>query len=131
MDDKSKQRSPFNNTNNLIRINDNGKISIGSVSYDIVSQKQELISAISQMRNVINANLLNENITSSENSVFSSAKQHFKFGNINSIELPNGIVFTKDDFLHKNPDGSYGTTWLGYMMRNNLLYTTAVGKSYK
>lgn len=131
MDDKSKQRSPFNNTNNLVRISDDGKISIGSVSYDIMSQKQELISVISQMRNVINAKLLNENITSSENSVFSSAKQHFKFGNINSIELPNGIVFTKDDFLHKNSDGSYGTTWLGYMMRNNLLYTTAVGKSYK
>jgi len=47
MDDKSKQRSPFNNTNNLVRISDDGKISIGSVSYDIMSQKQELISVIS------------------------------------------------------------------------------------
>ncbi len=131
IEDPSKKLYSVNNTNNLIRINDNGIISIGNVTYDIQSQKQDLIQAVSQMRNVVDNNVLNENITASNNSVFSTARQYLKNSGSDVIELPNGIVFTKEDFVHKNSDGSFGTTWLGYMLRNNLLYTTAIGKSYK
>lgn len=131
IEDPSKKLYSVNNTNNLIRINDNGVISIGNATYDIQSQKQALIQAVSQMRNVVDNNVLNENITTSDNSVFSTARQYLKSSGSDIVELPNGIVFTKEDFVHRNSDGSFGTTWLGYMLRNNLLYTTAIGRSYK
>jgi hypothetical protein len=54
----------------------------------------------------------------------------FKNTDADKIELPNGYVFYREDFTHKDADGTQGSTWLGYMLRNGILRTRAIGKSY-
>jgi hypothetical protein len=43
------------------------------------------------------------------------------------MQLTNGLVFSIEDFTHKNndPDAQDGSTWLGYMLRNGLLGSSA------
>jgi len=47
------------------------------------------------------------------------------------VILPNGLVLTRTDFTHQNSDGSYGSTWLGYLLRNSILGTRAINRRYK
>ena len=48
-------------------------------------------------------------------------------GSLQQVTLPNGLIINRSDFTHVNRDNSTGTTWLGYMFRNNMLVTKAVG----
>ena len=125
-----KKLSPYNNISNRIVLNTNGTIIIGKKTYDIQTQFDELVKVISKMSNNVNARLLNENLMSSNDVIFSSLRTTFKNTNASSITLPNGYVFTREDFTHQNNDGSKGSTWLGYMLRNNILQTRAIGRSY-
>lgn len=125
-----KKLSVYNNTNNRIVLNNNGIVEIGSKKYDISTQIKDLIKDVSVMSNNVDAKLLNENMSDSQNSVFYTAKQMFKNTDADKIELPNGYVFYREDFTHKNSDGTQGSTWLGYMLRNGILRTRAIGKSY-
>lgn len=125
-----KKLSPYNNISNRIVLNTNGTIIIGKKTYDIQTQLDELIKVVSKMSNNVNARLLNENLMSSNDVIFSSLRTTFKNTNASSITLPNGYVFTREDFTHQNNDGSKGSTWLGYMLRNNILQTRAIGRSY-
>lgn len=125
-----KKLSPYNNISNRIILNTNGTVVIGKKTYDIQTQLDELIKVVSKMSNNVNARLLNENLMSSNDVIFSSLRTTFKNTNASSITLPNGYVFTREDFTHQNNDGSKGSTWLGYMLRNNILQTRAIGRSY-
>lgn len=125
-----KKLSPYNNISNRIILNTNGTVVIGKKTYDIQTQFDELVKVVSKMSNNVNARLLNENLMSSNDVIFSSLRTTFKNTSANSITLPNGYVFTREDFTHQNTDGSRGSTWLGYMLRNNILQTRAIGKSY-
>ena len=125
-----KKLSVYNNTNNRVVLNNNGIVEIGSKKYDISTQINDLIKDISAMSNNVDAKLLNENMSDSQNSVFYTAKQIFKNTDADKIELPNGYVFYREDFTHKNADDTQGSTWLGYMLRNGILRTRAIGKSY-
>ena len=125
-----KKLSVYNNTNNRVVLNNNGIVEIGSKKYDISTQINDLIKDVSTMSNNVDAKLLNENMSDSQNSVFYTAKQMFKNTDADKIELPNGYVFYREDFTHKNSDGTQGSTWLGYMLRNGILRTRAIGKSY-
>lgn len=125
-----KKLSPYNNISNRIILNTNGTVVIGKKTYDIQTQLDELVKVVSKMSNNVNARLLNENLMSSNDVIFSSLRTTFKNTSANSITLPNGYVFTREDFTHQNTDGSRGSTWLGYMLRNNILQTRAIGKSY-
>lgn len=125
-----KKLSPYNNISNRIVLNTNGTIIIGKKTYDIQTQLDELVKVVSKMSNNVNARLLNENLMSSNDVIFSSLRTTFKNTNASSITLPNGYVFTREDFTHQNNDGSKGSTWLGYMLRNNILQTRAIGRSY-
>ena len=125
-----KKLSVYNNTNNRVVLNNNGIVEIGSKKYDMSTQINDLIKDVSAMSNNVDAKLLNENMSDSQNSVFYTAKQMFKNTDADKIELPNGYVFYREDFTHKNADGTQGSTWLGYMLRNGVLRTRAIGKSY-
>lgn len=125
-----KKLSPYNNISNRIVLNTNGTVIIGKKTYDIQTQLDELVKVVSKMSNNVNARLLNENLMSSNDVIFSSLRTTFKNTNASSITLPNGYVFTREDFTHQNNDGSKGSTWLGYMLRNNILQTRAIGRSY-
>ena len=47
--------------------------------------------------------------------------------------MSNGYTITLDDIVHKNnePDSQDGSTWLGYMLRNNYLGSSAKAVSHK
>jgi hypothetical protein len=61
-------------------------------------------------------------IQSSHNSVLAKLNaQYASNPSLDKVELPNGLVFTREDFTH---DGK-GTTGLGYMLRNGYLMSYA------
>lgn len=61
-------------------------------------------------------------IQSSHNSVLAKLNaQYASNPNLDKVELPNGLTFTREDFTH---DGK-GTTGLGYMLRNGYLMSYA------
>lgn len=61
-------------------------------------------------------------IQSSHNSVLAKLNaQYASDPNLDKVELPNGLTFTREDFTH---DGK-GTTGLGYMLRNGYLMSYA------
>lgn len=126
MADPDRKISAWNNVNNLIQIQDSTVI-IGKDKYDIVSQKQELINRISNMQNVISNRALNQFMGTSQNSVLHRLSTLFDSGEYKKLQLTNGLVFDKEDFTHNG----VGSTWLGYMLRNNMLGSSATSLGYK
>ena len=132
MADPERKITRRNNTNNMISI-ENGHVVIGKETFDIVSQKTDLINRIAAMQNVTRSGMLNQYMRTSNNSILSRVRTLFGSSSQDKMQLTNGLVFTKDDFTHHNEgvDVQDGSTWLGYMMRNNLLGTSAKGLGYK
>jgi len=132
MADPQRRLSFRNNTANMITLGNN-TITIGNEEFDIISQKNELIRRVAQMNNVTRADMMNESLRTSENSVISRVRTLFGQGGQTSMQLTNGLTFDLEDFTHKNndPDSQDGSTWLGYMLRNNLLGSSANTLGYK
>lgn len=131
-DPKNPRRiSEHNSINSLISIV-NGNVTIGTEQYNIHTDRQKLISKIASMSNVIDAEQLNKNFNDpNSNVVLKQAYSTFQMNpSIDKIILPNGLIIDRSDFTHANQDGTSGSTWLGYMFRNSLLVTKAVGQSY-
>ena len=124
--------SKYKNITNLIRI-EGANVIIGNETYDIVSQKKALINRISKMNNVTFGLMMNQNMRTTNNSVIARVRTLFGNSSQTKMQLTNGLVFDIEDFTHSNKqDGQQdGSTWLGYMLRNNLLKTTAVSQGYK
>lgn len=126
----------YNKTTNMVEIvrqgNVNG-IKIGNTLFDINdlrgSGREKLVDKLASMSVTINAKELNFNVAQSSNSLFEAVRSQFLNTSANEIELPNGLVMTRDDFTHQNGT-SVGSTWLGCMLRKGLLVTKAVGQSY-
>jgi hypothetical protein len=85
------------------------------------------------MPNVTRAMMMNESLRTSTNSVISRVRTLLGQGGQQKIQLSNGLVFDIDDFTHKNndPNAQDGSTWLGYMLRNNMLGSSARTLGYK
>lgn len=126
------QLSRYKNVTNLIRFEGTNVI-VGNQSYDIVSQKAALIARISQMSNVTRGLMMNQNLRTMDNSVISKVRTLLGAGGYQSVQLTNGLVFNIDDFTHHNeePGSQDGSTWLGYMLRNGLLGSSAFRLGYK
>ena len=123
----------YNKTDNLVHIEGTNVI-IGNQSYDIVSQKGELIKRISQMNNATRGTMMNQNMRTTNNSVIARVRTLFSTSSTyKNMQLTNGLVFDREDFIHHNeePGAQDGSTWLGYMLRNNMLGTTAFRQGYK
>lgn len=112
---------------------ENGHVVIGNQTFDVISQKQDLVNRIASMQNVTRAKMLNKYMRTSDDSVLARVRTLFANSSYESVKLTNGLVFTKDDFTHRNegPNVQDGSTWLGYMLRNNLLGTSAKALGYK
>lgn len=129
-DPKNPRRiTEYNNVNHLVSIV-NGNVVIGKQAIPI-SDKQKLIDTIASMSCVINHEDLNINFNDQKaGSVLQQVYSQFQMdGSLQQVTLPNGLVIDRSDFTHVNSN-STGTTWLGYMFRNNMLVTKAVGQSY-
>lgn len=132
MADPERKITRRNNINNMVSI-ENGHVVVGKENFDIVSQKNELINRIATMQNVTRADMLNQYMRTSNNSVLSRVRILFANSSQLEMQLTNGLVFNKEDFTHHNEGTNVqdGSTWLGYMMRNNLLGTSATVSGYK
>ena len=128
--DSKKKLSKYNNINNMVVLGEGGNIQIGQNSYNVFKDAPILQSIISKQQIHFDATLLNQNLSSSDNvlfrqisNAFSNDKQH--------ITLPNGLSFNRDDITHKNDDGTIGSTYLGYLIRNGIVYTRAKSLGYR
>lgn len=133
MYDPKRKTTDFNNIENRVRITDKNTILFGeNEEFDLANDGdvKRLVDRISEIEVPLDINILSENITSSTNSIFVQAKAAIQNSNADSVILPNGMVFTRDDFEHKNADGTIGSTYLGTMLRNGTIGTRAIGKRY-
>lgn len=128
--DSKKKLSKYNNINNMVVLGEGGNIQIGQNTYNVFKDAPILQSIISKQQLHFDATLLNQNLSSSDNvlfrqisNAFSNDKQH--------ITLPNGLSFNRDDITHKNDDGTIGSTYLGYLIRNGIIYTRAKSLGYR
>jgi len=88
------------------------------------------VRLLSQLNIATNAAILNSYIQTSDLQCLQVAKQMIANG-AKYVDLPIGIRITAEDVIHQNNAGTNGSTWLGYMLRNGLLQTRAVGEGYK
>lgn len=122
--------SKYNNISSLVQI-DGPNVVIGEDKpLNIFTDRQKVIDRIAALNIVTDAETLNTPLQASQLQCIQRAKQLIARG-AQYVDLPIGIRITADDMVHQNPIGANGTTWLGYMLRNGLLYTRAVGDSYR
>jgi len=119
--------SRYQVTNNAIAFGDPGIVTIGRVNYNVndTNDYQKLTEAINNLRVCENIELLNQNLTLSDNDALQKVSSIFKNTDEKEVRLPNGLVFTRDDFMHQENGIITGSTYLGYMMRNNIIGTNA------
>ena len=128
--DPTRRISKYNNPGNLITIGENGNVSVGKEQYNVFTGRKALVDRISIMSNSMQSEMLSSNMNSSADPVMSTVRQKIIEG-AQSIKLPNGFVIQREDITHDNKNGSYGSTWLGYMLRNNYMMTMARGAGYR
>jgi hypothetical protein len=86
------------------------------------------------MNNATRGTMMNQNMRTTNNSVIARVRTLFSTSpTYKNMQLTNGLVFDREDFVHHNeePGAQDGSTWLGYMLRNNMLGTTAFRQGYK
>lgn len=128
--DSKKKLSKYNNINNMVVLGDSGNIQIGQNTYNVFKDAPILQSIISKQQLHFDATLLNQNLSSSDNVLFRQISNAFS-NDKQYITLPNGLSFNRDDITHKNEDGTIGSTYLGYLIRNGIIYTRAKSLGYR
>ena len=120
----------YNSIEGLVTLDPaNKRVVIGNVIYPTQNPSVDyanIYNALCNMYMTKDAAFVQQNmqqyIQSSHNSVLSKLNaQYASDPNLDKIELPNGLTFTREDFTH---DGK-GTTGLGYMLRNGYLMSYA------
>jgi len=76
--DPSRQLSKYNNTSNMITINNDGTVVIGNESYNVMTQRNALIQRFAAMNNSTPAEILSDNMTLSSDQVLQQAKSIFQ-----------------------------------------------------
>lgn len=120
----------YNSIEGLVTLDPaNKRVIIGNVIYPTQNPSVDyanIYNALCNMYMTKDAAFVQQNmqqyIQSSHNSVLAKLNaQYASDPNIDKVELPNGLTFTREDFTH---DGK-GTTGLGYMLRNGYLMSYA------
>ena len=120
----------YNSIEGLVTLDPaNKRVIIGNVIYPTQNPSVDyanIYNALCNMYMTKDAAFVQQNmqqyIQSSHNSVLAKLNaQYASNPNIDKVELPNGLTFTREDFTH---DGK-GTTGLGYMLRNGYLMSYA------
>lgn len=130
MKDPEGRVSKYNNLRALVQI-DGPMVTIGqNEPLNIFSQKSSIIDLLAGLNIVTDAEILNSSIQTSQLQCLQVVKQMVARG-ASYVDLPIGIRITAEDVVHQNAVGANGTTWLGYMLRNGLLQTRAIGEGFK
>ena len=120
----------YNSIEGLVTLDPaNKRVIIGNVIYPTQNPSVDyanIYNALCNMYMTKDASFVQQNmqqyIQSSHNSVLAKLNAQYASDlNIDKVELPNGLTFTREDFTH---DGK-GTTGLGYMLRNGYLMSYA------
>lgn len=120
----------YNSIEGLVTLDPaNKRVIIGNVIYPTQNPSVDyanIYNALCNMYMTKDAAFVQQNmqqyIQLSHNSVLAKLNaQYASDPNIDKVELPNGLTFTREDFTH---DGK-GTTGLGYMLRNGYLMSYA------
>lgn len=120
----------YNSIEGLVTLDPaNKRVVIGNVIYPTQNPSVDyanIYNALCNMYMTKDAAFVQQNmqqyIQSSHNSVLAKLNaQYASNPNLDKVELPNGLTFTREDFTH---DGK-GTTGLGYMLRNGYLMSYA------
>lgn len=120
----------YNSIEGLVTLDPaNKRVIIGNVIYPTQNPSVDyanIYNALCNMYMTKDAAFVQQNmqqyIQSSHNSVLAKLNaQYTSDPNLDKVELPNGLTFTREDFTH---DGN-GTTGLGYMLRNGYLMSYA------
>lgn len=120
----------YNSIEGLVTLDPaNKRVIIGNVIYPTQNPNVDyanIYNALCNMYMTKDAAFVQQNmqqyIQSSHNSVLAKLNaQYASDPSLDKVELPNGLVFTREDFTH---DGK-GTTGLGYMLRNGYLMSYA------
>lgn len=120
----------YNSIEGLVTLDPaNKRVIIGNVIYPTQNPSIDyanIYNALCNMYMTKDAAFVQQNmqqyIQSSHNSVLAKLNaQYTSDPNLDKVELPNGLTFTREDFTH---DGK-GTTGLGYMLRNGYLMSYA------
>lgn len=120
----------YNSIEGLVTLDPaNKRVIIGNVIYPTQNPSVDyanIYNALCNMYMTKDAAFVQQNmqqyIQSSHNSVLAKLNaQYASNPNLDKVELPNGLMFTREDFTH---DGK-GTTGLGYMLRNGYLMSYA------
>lgn len=120
----------YNSIEGLVTLDPaNKRVIIGNIIYPTQNPSVDyanIYNALCNMYMTKDAAFVQQNmqqyIQSSHNSVLAKLNaQYTSDPNLDKVELPNGLTFTREDFTH---DGK-GTTGLGYMLRNGYLMSYA------
>lgn len=120
----------YNSIEGLVTLDPaNKRVIIGNVIYPTQNPSVDysnIYNALCNMYITKDSAFIQQNmqqyIQSSHNSVLAKLNaQYASNPNLDKVELPNGLTFTREDFTH---DGK-GTTGLGYMLRNGYLMSYA------
>lgn len=120
----------YNSIEGLVTLDPaNKRVIIGNVIYPTQNPSVDYVNIYNALCNMYmtkDAAFVQQNmqqyIQSSHNSVLAKLNaQYASDHNLDKVELPNGLTFTREDFTH---DGK-GTTGLGYMLRNGYLMSYA------
>lgn len=129
-DDNKVLNEKYNSIEGLVTLDPaNKRVIIGNVIYPTQNPSVDyanIYNALCNMYMTKDAAFVQQNmqqyIQSSHNSVLAKLNaQYTSDPNLDKVELPNGLTFTREDFTH---DGK-GTTGLGYMLRNGYLMSYA------
>ena len=122
-----KRYGSYKDYSHSVTVSDDGKILIFSESGQLIeysTNRDALIQRLSELENTTEKFFLNQNIGTSDDPVFVQARAVLQ--SQDKVELPNGFIISRDDVTHQNQDGSSGSTFLGYLLRNNIIGTGAV-----
>ena len=130
-DDNKILNEKFNSIEGMVTIDPLTKyVYIGNVAYPLINPQDytNLYNALCNMYITKDPAFLQQTmsqyIQSSGNSVLNNVKSRFVYDqNLQKVELPNGLVFEREDFMY---DNGKGTTGLGYLLRNGYLTTAAI-----
>lgn len=120
----------YNSIEGLVTLDPaNKRVIIGNVIYPTQNPSVDyanIYNALCNMYMTKDAAFVQQNmqqyIQSSHNSVLAKLNaQYTSDSNLDKVELPNGLTFTREDFTHNGK----GTTGLGYMLRNGYLMSYA------
>lgn len=120
----------YNSIEGLVTLDPaNKRVIIGNVIYPTQNPNVDyanIYNALCNMYMTKDAAFVQQNmqqyIQSSHNSVLAKLNaQYASNPSLDKVELPNGLIFTREDFTHNGK----GTTGLGYMLRNGYLMSYA------